>query len=127
MDVKSGLMYTKDHEWVKEVSDNVVRIGITDFAQDQLGDVVFVELPELNTRVNKGEAFSVVESVKAASDVYSPVTGTIVAVNTELEENPELINESPYDRGWIVEVKLDELDFSDLMTAKEYESYLKEV
>jgi len=127
MDVKSGLMYTKDHEWVKEVSDNVVRIGITDFAQDQLGDVVFVELPELNARVNKGEAFSVVESVKAASDVYSPVTGTIVAVNTELEENPELINESPYDRGWIVEVKLDELDFSDLMTAKEYESYLKEV
>ena len=127
MEVRKGLLYIKEHEWVQEVSDSLVRIGITAYAQDQLGDIVYIELPEVNAQVTEGEPFTVVESVKAASDVYSPVTGTIAAVNEKLEDSPELINESPYDDGWIVEVKSSEFDFSNLMTAEEYESYLKEV
>ena len=102
-------------------------MGITEYAQDQLGDIVYIELPEIDAEVAKGESFTVVESVKAASDVYAPVSGTVVAVNEKLEDNPELINESPYDEGWIVEIKCDELDLSDLMTAEEYARYIEEV
>jgi len=127
MEIRKGILYSKEHEWVQEISDSVVRVGITAFAQDQLGDIVYIELPELDTEVAKGESFTVVESVKAASDVYAPVSGTIVAVNEKLEDNPELINESPYDDGWIIEIKCDELDLSDLMTAEEYAQYIEEV
>ncbi|MGB4472902.1 MAG: glycine cleavage system protein GcvH, partial [Limnochordia bacterium] len=94
MEVRKGLLYSKEHEWVQEISDSVVRVGITEYAQDQLGDIVYIELPEIDAEVAKGESFTVVESVKAASDVYAPVSGTVVAVNEKLEDNPELINES---------------------------------
>ena len=127
MEVRKGLLYSKEHEWVQEINDSVVRVGITAYAQDQLGDIVYIELPEIDAEVAKGESFTVVESVKAASDVYAPVSGTVVAVNEKLEDNPELINESPYDEGWIVEIKCDELDLSDLMTAEEYARYIEEV
>ncbi|NMB39448.1 MAG: glycine cleavage system protein GcvH [Firmicutes bacterium] len=127
MEVKKGLLYTKDHEWVQELSDTIVRIGITDFAQDQLGDVVYVELPEKGMEVSKGEPFTVVESVKAASDVFSPVSGTITDVNEQLEDSPELLNELPYSEGWIIEVEIDEFSLLKLMSAEEYENYLKEV
>ncbi|HHX01271.1 MAG TPA: glycine cleavage system protein GcvH [Firmicutes bacterium] len=127
MEVRKGLLYSKDHEWVQEVSESVVRVGISAYAQDQLGDIVYIELPEIDAEVAKGESFTVVESVKAASDVFSPVSGKIVAVNEKLEDSPELINESPYDEGWIIEVKSDELELSDLMTAEEYARYIEEV
>ncbi len=127
MQVKKGLLYTKDHEWVQEINETIVRIGITDFAQDQLGDVVYVELPEKGMEVSKGEPFTVVESVKAASDVFSPVSGIVTAVNDQLEDIPELMNESPYDDGWIIEVEIDEASLLKLMNAEEYENYLKEV
>ena len=127
MEVRKGLLYSKDHEWVQEVSESVVRVGISAYAQDQLGDIVYIELPEIDAEVAKGESFAVVESVKAASDVFSPVSGKIVAVNEKLEDSPELINESPYDEGWIIEVKSDELELSDLMTAEEYARYIEEV
>ncbi len=127
MEVKQGLLYSKDHEWVQEVSDTIVRIGITAFAQDQLGDIVYVELPEKDSQVIAGETFTVVESVKAASDVFSPVSGVITAVNEDLEDSPELINESPYDQGWIIEVKIDPTSLQKLLSAQEYENYLKEV
>jgi glycine cleavage system H protein len=127
MEVRKGLLYSGEHEWVQEVSDTVVRVGITEYAQDQLGDIVFIELPAVNAEVVEGESFAVVESVKAASDVYSPVSGTVTAVNEKLEDSPELVNESPYDDGWMIEVKSNQFDFSNLMTAEEYERYLKEV
>ena len=127
MEVRKGLLYSREHEWVQEVSDTVVRVGITEYAQDQLGDIVFIELPAVNAEVVEGKSFAVVESVKAASDVYSPVSGTVTAVNEKLEDSPELVNESPYDDGWMIEVKSNQFDFSNLMTAEEYERYLKEV
>ncbi|MDI9419476.1 MAG: glycine cleavage system protein GcvH [Firmicutes bacterium] len=127
MEVRKGLLYSKEHEWVQEINDSVVRVGITAYAQDQLGDIVYIELPAINAEVGKGDPFTVVESVKAASDVFSPVSGTIMAVNETLEDSPELINESPYDEGWIIEVKCDDLDLSDLMTAEEYALYVEEV
>src|SRR5690554_4390738 len=120
MEVRKGLLYSREHEWVQEVSDTVVRVGITEYAQDQLGDIVFIELPAVNAEVVEGESFAVVESVKAASDVYSPVSGTVTAVNEKLEDSPELVNESPYDDGWMIEVKSNQFDFSNLMTAEEY-------
>lgn len=127
MNVKQGLLYSKEHEWVEETGKAVVRVGISDYAQDQLGDVVFIELPEIDTEVTQGDPFTVVESVKAASDVFSPVTGTIVAVNEKLEDSPELLNESPYDEGWLIEVEINSDGLKTLLSAKEYESYLKEV
>lgn len=120
-------LYTKEHEWVV-VKDNIVRIGITDFAQNELGDVVFVDLPDLGDHVEEGEGFAVVESVKAVSDIYAPVSGEVVAVNEELEDSPELINESPLEQGWIVEIKVDGVaQTGDLMNQQEYETFLKGV
>ena len=98
------LKYTQDHEWVQ--GTETARIGITDFAQDQLGDIVFVELPEVGTQFEAGDVFSTVESVKAVSEVYTPVSGEVVAVNEALEENPELVNQDPYGQGWIVDLKV---------------------
>ncbi|SRR5690554_1416578 len=123
---EKGLLFTKDHEWVR-VQGKVVVVGITDYAQDELGDVVFVDLPSVGDQVEEGEGFAVVESVKAVSDIYAPVSGTIVKVNTELEDSPELINESPYEQGWIVEIELAEgTQLDDLMSEEEYEAFIKE-
>jgi glycine cleavage system H protein len=117
--VVEGLYYANSHEWVK-VKDGFAFIGITDYAQESLGEVVFIELPEEDDQVEAGVEFSALESVKAASDIVSPVTGTIVLVNEELEDSPELINEDPYE-NWIIKVDLeDESELNNLLSAEEY-------
>ena len=121
------LRFTKEHEWLL-VKGDVIRVGISDYAQNELGDIVFVDLPSVGDTVEEGEGIAALESVKAVSDVYSPVSGEIVAVNDELEDSPELVNESPLDQGWIVEIKVDGVaQTGDLMTEQEYEAFLKEV
>jgi len=120
------LKYTKTHEWIR-VEGTRGKCGITFYASDQLGDIVFVELPEVGQGVVKGEAFGVVESVKAVSDCYAPVSGKVVAVNEMLETQPELINQSTYDEGWIIEVELsDPSELDDLMDAQQYEKHVEE-
>ncbi|HBC3371439.1 TPA: glycine cleavage system protein GcvH [Vibrio parahaemolyticus] len=121
------LKFTDSHEWVRDNGDGTVTIGISEHAQEMLGDVVFVDLPDVEDEVEAGESFSLVESVKAASDIYSPVTGEVVEINEELEESPELINEEPYEGGWIVKVKLsDPSELDDLKDAEEYLSSIEE-
>ncbi|AAO07160.1 glycine cleavage system protein GcvH [Vibrio vulnificus] len=119
------LKFTESHEWVRDNGDGTVTIGISEHAQEMLGDVVFVELPELEAEIEAGESFSLVESVKAASDIYAPVTGEVVEVNEELSDSPELINEEPYEGGWIVKVKLS--DPSELDNLKDAEEYLNSI
>ena len=121
-EIPSELKYTKSHEWVRDEDDGTVTVGITDHAQELLGDLVFVELPEIGTEMSAEDAVCVVESVKAASDVYMPVSGEIVAVNEDLGDAPETINDSPYDDGWLIKIKLSNPDeLSDLMDADSYE------
>ncbi|EHU5130146.1 glycine cleavage system protein GcvH [Vibrio parahaemolyticus] len=121
------LKFTDSHEWVRDNGDGTVTIGISEHAQEMLGDVVFVDLPDVEDEVEAGESFSLVESVKAASDIYSPVTGEVVEINEELEDSPELINEEPYEGGWIVKVKLsDPSELDDLKDAEEYLSSIDE-
>ena len=122
MAVQKGLLYSKDHEWVKEEGGEYV-VGITDYAQSELGDLVFVNLPEEGDSVTKGEAFSDVESVKAVSDVISPLTGVVSAINEAVLDAPESINSSPYE-AWFVKVK-DVTDKEELLSAEEYEEFLK--
>lgn len=121
-EVKQGLLYSKSHEWVKE-EDGVVLIGLTDYAQNAMGDIVFVNLPEEGDAVNIGDSFSDVESVKAVSDVYSPVSGIVSEINEEVLDSPEKINEAPYD-AWLIKVK-DISEKEDLMDAEAYEEFLK--
>ena len=123
MAVPQELQYTKSHEWVR-VEDDVATVGITEHAQDELGDVVFVELPEQGTTLEAGDSFGAVESVKAVSDLYAPVGGEIVEVNGSLEDNPEKINEDPYGEGWIL--KLRPSGEADLLSAADYEKVLEE-
>jgi glycine cleavage system H protein len=124
-EVKKDLLYTKEHEWVKKLSDTRVRIGITDFAQDQLGDIVFVELPVTDTEISAEESIGSVESVKTVSDIFSPVTGKVTAVNGVLEDSPELVNISPYGDGWMVEVEVSgAAAFEGLLSAAEYEEFV---
>ena len=101
-EVPDNLKFTKDHEWVLVDEDGMARVGITDYAQDSLSDVVFVELPEVGEEFSKGDTMAIAESVKAASDIYAPIAGKILEVNDKLEEYPELVNESPYESGWMV-------------------------
>ena len=123
--VPSELKYSKDHEWIQANDDGTVTVGITDHAQAALGDLVFVEVPETGSIVTTGDACAVVESVKAASDIYSPVSGEIVAVNEALADAPESVNEDPYDDGWIMKIRLDsEADLEALMNAEEYEQFI---
>ena len=122
MAVQKGLLYSKDHEWVQEEGGEFV-VGITDYAQSELGDLVFVNLPEEGDSVTKGEAFSDVESVKAVSDVLSPLTGVVSAINEAVLDAPESINSSPYE-AWFVKVK-DVTDKEELLSAEEYEEFLK--
>ena len=123
MNVLEELKYSKSHEWVKMVDENTALVGLSDYAQDALGDLVFVNLPEAGDEVTAGEAFADVESVKAVSDVYSPVTGTVEEVNEALLDAPESINESPYD-AWLVNIG-SVTDTEELMSAAEYEAYVK--
>ncbi|HEC2146702.1 TPA: glycine cleavage system protein GcvH [Staphylococcus delphini] len=126
MAVPSGLKYSKEHEWVK-VEGNTAIIGITDFAQSELGDIVFVELPEVDDEVSEGETFGSVESVKTVSELYSPVSGKIIAVNENLEDSPEAVNESPYEEAWMVKVELkDESELDALLDAAGYEKMIGE-
>ena len=104
-EVPDNLSYTKEHEWLILCDNGNVKVGITDYAQDALSDVVFVELPKIGSSFSKGDSMAVAESVKAASDIYAPVSGKVISVNTKLEESPELINESPYDFGWMVTIE----------------------
>ncbi len=121
------LKFADSHEWVKDNGDGTVTIGISEHAQQMLGDVVFVDLPEVESEVEAGDSFSLVESVKAASDIYTPITGEIVEINEELEDSPELINEEPYEGGWIVKIKLSDPSELDALTdAEEYLNSLEE-
>ncbi len=126
MEFPQEFKYSKEHEWIK-VESNTVTIGITDYAQDSLGDVVYVELPQEGTAMVKGETFGVIESVKAVSDLYSPVSGAIVEVNDSIIDNPEVINEEPYGDAWMLKVELsnpEELD--ELLSSDDYQQHVEE-
>ena len=118
--IPENLLYTDDHEWILKESEQFFSVGITDYAQDSLGDVTFVEVPEVGTEFSKGDVFGVVESVKAASDLFMPVSGEIVEVNEDLNDSPELINEAPYAGGWIIKVKISDTDQSHLLSPDDY-------
>jgi glycine cleavage system H protein len=106
-EIPADLRYTPEHEWVRLTGDGTVRVGITDFAQSSLGDVVYVQLPDVGSEVTAGESFGEVESTKSVSDLYAPVTAKVVAVNSELEANPQLVNSDPYGQGWLLELQAD--------------------
>ena len=118
--IPENLLYTEDHEWILKESEQCFSVGITDYAQDSLGDVTFVEVPEVGTEFSKGDVFGVVESVKAASDLFMPVSGEIVEVNEDLNDSPELINDAPYEGGWIIKVKVSETDQFHLLSPDDY-------
>jgi glycine cleavage system H protein len=120
MNVPNDLLYTSDHEWVS-VEGNVATVGITDFAQSELGDIVFVEFPELNSTVEKGQSTGSIEAVKTVADLYMPISGTVIALNENLDKNPEAVNDTPYDDGWMVKIEIANQDeISDLLTATAY-------
>ncbi len=122
---KENLLYSKDHEWVRREGDAVV-IGVTDYAQHELGDVVFVDLPAAGKELKKGDPAANIESVKAVSDVYSPVTGKVIEANAKLGDNPELINQAPFAEGWIFKVSVSQpAELDELMSLSQYEEYLK--
>jgi glycine cleavage system H protein len=126
MEFPEDLKYTKQHEWLL-VEGTTAIVGITDYAQDRLGDVVYVELPAVGDKVSKEDAFGVVESVKAVSDIYAPVTGKVLEVNDDLPDNPNMINEDPYGDGWLIKVEMqDAEEVAELMTAEEYKEYIAE-
>lgn len=124
--VRDDLKYTKDHEWIKMENEFVGICGITDHAQEMLTDIVFVELPEVNIEVNAGEQVAIVESVKAVSDVYSPVSGKIIEVNSILEDSPELLNSDPYEEGWIFKIEIKHSnELNDLMDPDAYTNHVE--
>jgi len=124
--VPNDRRYTKEHEWAKVEGEEVV-VGITDFAQHELGDVVYVELPTVGGHVTAFKEFGVVESVKAASDLYSPLTGEVVAINEELAEKPELVNDAPYDRGWMMRVRPDDVgELDQLLDGEAYQQLIEQ-
>ena len=124
--VEEGIYYTKEHEWAKKLDDGMVAVGVDDYAQAQLHEIVYVELPEMNAEVGQGEALGAVESVKAVSDMYSPVGGKVVEINQSLLDSPEKINDSPYGEGWIAKLEPSNLDadLASLMDAAAYKEYL---
>ena len=120
------LKYSKEHEWVRSESDSVVVMGITEFAQDSLGDVVFVEIPDEGAALTQGEKMGEIESVKAVSDLYSPVSGKVIKRNESLIDNPELVNEGPFEQGWMLKVEIkDASELDNLLSADDYNSFLK--
>ncbi|MFW5801303.1 MAG: glycine cleavage system protein GcvH [Spirochaeta sp.] len=126
MEFSAEVKYARNHEWIRKEGSEYI-IGVSDFAQDELGDIVFVELPEIDEHIAAGKAFGVVESVKTASDVYMPVGGTVTAVNDSLRDTPELINESPFDKGWIIRIKADdESEIDNLMDVEAYRQMVQE-
>jgi glycine cleavage system H protein len=130
-EIPPDLHYTAEHEWVRRTGENTVRVGITDFAQSSLGDVVFVQLPEVGTDVTAGESFGEVESTKSVSDLYAPVSAKVVAVNRDLEASPQLLNSDPYGGGWLLDLEADggdalEQEFTALLDAEAYRGTLTE-
>lgn len=126
MEFPDDLKYTKDHEWARQKGANLV-VGITDFAQDQLGDVVYVELPDVGDAVKKGESFGVVESTKAVSELFAPISGRVVEVNAPLSDAPEAINEDPYEEGWMIVIEpSDAAEAGQLMDAAAYRAFVEE-
>ncbi|WP_025737090.1 glycine cleavage system protein GcvH [Mycobacterium genavense] len=130
-DIPPDLHYTAEHEWVRISGDDTVRVGITDFAQSALGDVVFVQLPDVGTEVTAGESFGEVESTKSVSDLYAPLSGTVTAVNGDLEGSPQLVNSDPYGAGWLVDIQVPDgaelaSAVSDLLDAEAYRGTLTE-
>ena len=126
MAVPRELKYSKEHEWIK-VEGNTVTIGITEYAQSELGDIVFVELPEVDDDIQEGDTFGSVESVKTVSELYAPVTGKVVEANEELEDSPEFVNESPYEKAWMVKVEVSDLDqLNELLSAEQYSEMIGE-
>ena len=120
MEIPENLLYTQEHEWIR-VEGQDAMIGITQFAQDQLGDIVFVELPEIGTLIEQESPFGVVESVKTVSDLYAPVSGTVTAINKDLETQPELVNDEPYGKGWVIKIELtDKNELKNLMSPEAY-------
>ncbi len=126
MSTPKGLRYTKEHEWVK-IEGNKATIGITDFAQSELGDIVFVELPEVGDEISKDQPFGSVESVKTVSELYAPVSGKVVAVNEELSDSPEFVNESPYETAWMITIELsDEAELEELLDVDAYAALIEQ-
>lgn len=126
MDFPKDLRYTKDHEWIRE-EGGTGSVGVSDYAQQRLGDVVYVEMPEEGMNFKKGDVGGVVESVKAASDIFSPASGEVIEINTSLEEHPEFVNQSPYGDGWIFKLKLtDASELKDLMDSEQYQIYVEQ-
>jgi glycine cleavage system H protein len=123
MKIPKSLIYTKEHEWVL-VEDDLAVVGITDYAQSELGDIVFVELPEVGDEVEAAESFGTVEAVKTVSELFSPVTGTVAEVNEALADSPDLVNTDPYGEGWMIKVKYTEIPEEDLLSAAEYKEMI---
>jgi glycine cleavage system H protein len=122
-----NLLYSREHEWILQLDKNRVRIGISDYAQRQLGDIVFVENPEVNDKVTANESIGTIESVKTASEIYAPVSGTIIRVNEELQDSPEIMNEQPYEAGWLVEIELSSSgELQTLLNEEEYQIFINE-
>ena len=127
MEIKEGFYYTDEHEWAK-IEGNIAIFGITDYAQHSLGDVTYVEIPSIGKEVKQFEVFSVIESVKAASDIFAPLSGKVIEVNKKLEESPELINQSPYEEGWIAKVEIKNKDeIKNLKNASDYRKFVEEI
>ena len=125
MNLPEDIKYTEDHEWGR-LENDILTIGITDFAQSELGDIIFVEFPELNTKVSVKDSIGTLEAVKTVADIYSPISGEIVELNDQLEDTPELINEDPYNKGWILKIKInDKNDYNSLLTNDEYQNLIK--
>ncbi|RPJ81444.1 MAG: glycine cleavage system protein GcvH [Deltaproteobacteria bacterium] len=122
LNLPRNVLYTKDHEWM-DATGNTIRIGINDYAQDQLGEIVYVELPQAGVRLNKGDVFGTVESVKAVSEVFMPVGGEVIKINSSLADAPELVNSSSYDKGWMIEITLADPD--EIKSLLDQETYLK--
>ncbi|KAB2489492.1 glycine cleavage system protein GcvH [Priestia endophytica] len=122
-----NLLYSREHEWILQLDKNRVRIGISDYAQRQLGDIVFVENPEVNDKVTANESIGTIESVKTASEIYAPVSGTIIRVNEELQDAPEIMNEQPYEAGWLVEIELSSSgELQALLNEEQYQIFINE-
>jgi len=123
-DIPGDLKFTKTHEWLRIEDDQTITVGITDHAQDLLGDIVFIELPEIDVSYNAGDDCAVIESVKAASDIYCPIVGQVIAINEGLADTPELVNKSPYDDGWVFKLRAEDIhELEGLLSPSDYEEY----
>jgi glycine cleavage system H protein len=123
-EVRDGLLYSEEHEWIK-VEGDIGKVGITDHAQKEMNDILYAEVPEVGRKVKKGETIGAIESVKTVADVYTPVSGEVIEVNSELEDSPQFINESPYDRGWFAIIRIeDEDELDELMGAEDYADFI---